>query len=89
MDENHGWVGGWGDATFQRRSSSETIDSGNTWRDANEIGKAINRFRFFGHPVTVAGTSYVALGTPLAHGSPPGLVLYVFYPESLWQDALW
>jgi photosystem II stability/assembly factor-like uncharacterized protein len=52
VDENHGWVGGWGDASFQRLSSSETLDGGRTWRDANEVGKAINRFRFFGKPVT-------------------------------------
>jgi photosystem II stability/assembly factor-like uncharacterized protein len=57
VDEHHGWVGGWGDANFQRRSSSETVDGGLTWRDANEIGKAINRFRFFGNPVTVGYAS--------------------------------
>ena len=28
-----------------------------TWRDANEIGQAINRFRFFGRPVTVGYAS--------------------------------
>jgi len=57
VDENHGWVGGWGDANFERRSSSETFDGGLTWRDANEIGKAINRFRFFGNPVMVGYAS--------------------------------
>ena len=57
VDANHGWVGGWGDANFQRLSSSETLDGGQTWRDANEIGKAINRFRFFGNPVTVGYAS--------------------------------
>jgi hypothetical protein len=57
VDENHGWVGGWGDADFLRRSSSETFDGGLTWRDANEIGKAINRFRFFGNPVSVGYAS--------------------------------
>jgi len=31
VDENHGWVGGWGDAQFQRLSSSETTDGGRTW----------------------------------------------------------
>lgn len=70
VDENHGWVGGWGDAQFQRRSSSETLDGGLTWHDANEIGKAINRFRFFGNPVTVGYASgetvykYAPAGTP-------------------------
>jgi hypothetical protein len=42
---------------FERRSSSEPIDGGLTWRDANEFGKAINRFRFFGNPVTVGYTA--------------------------------
>jgi photosystem II stability/assembly factor-like uncharacterized protein len=57
VDPQHGWVGGWGDADFERLSSSETRDGGLTWRDANEIGKAINRFRFFGNPVEVGYAS--------------------------------
>lgn len=57
VDENHGWVGGWGDSEFERLSSSETFDGGRTWRDANEIGLGINRFRFFGSPVTVGYAS--------------------------------
>jgi len=57
IDDKHGWVGGWGDATFTRLSSSETVDGGLNWRDANEIGKAINRFRFFGDPVTIGYSS--------------------------------
>jgi photosystem II stability/assembly factor-like uncharacterized protein len=57
IDASHGWVGGWGDAQFQRLSTSETLDGGQTWRDANEIGKALNRFRFFGRPVTVGYAS--------------------------------
>lgn len=57
VDENHGWVGGWGDIDFNRKSSSETLDGGMTWRDANEIGTGINRFRFFGNPVTTGFAS--------------------------------
>jgi hypothetical protein len=57
VDENHGWVGGWGDRLFQRLSSSETTDGGRTWVDASAIGKALNRFRFFGKPVTVGYAS--------------------------------
>jgi photosystem II stability/assembly factor-like uncharacterized protein len=57
VDERHGWVGGWGDADFELLSSSETLDGGLTWRDANDIGKAINRFRFFGQPVSVGYAS--------------------------------
>ena len=61
IDEHTGWVGGWGDRQFERQSSSETTDGGNTWRDANEIGRAINRFRFFGNPVTVGYSSGVSV----------------------------
>ena len=57
VDERTGWVGGWGDREFERLSSSATTDGGLTWRDANEIGKAINRFRFFGNPVTAGYAS--------------------------------
>lgn len=53
LDSQHGWVGGWGDRARKKRTSSETFDGGLTWRDANEIGRNINRFRFFGNPVTV------------------------------------
>jgi signal transduction histidine kinase len=42
-----------------------------------------------GAPVRVAGTEYFARGVALRHGSPSGLVLYVFYPETLWREALW
>ena len=80
VDAQHGWVGGWGDANFQLLSSSETHDGGITWRDANEIGKAINRFRFFGRPVTVGYASgqtvykYSSepMPAPLAERAPRG-----------------
>ncbi|CAD73688.1 MAG TPA: hypothetical protein DDX19_05000 [Rhodopirellula baltica] len=61
IDEHVGWVGGWGDREFERQSSSSTDDGGVTWRDANEIGRAINRFRFFGNPVTVGYSSGVTV----------------------------
>lgn len=57
VDENFGWVGGWGDADFQGGFSSETKDGGKNWQDANQIGQFINRFRFFGNPVTVGYAS--------------------------------
>ena len=68
VDGQHGWVGGWGDASFQRRSSSETLDGGLTWRDANEIGKALNRFRYFGQPVSVG---YAAGETVYKYSAEP------------------
>jgi photosystem II stability/assembly factor-like uncharacterized protein len=57
IDEKHGWVGGWGDRPGNSGRSSGTDDGGATWRDANEIGRFINRFRFFGDPVTVGYAS--------------------------------
>lgn len=57
IDENQGWVGGWGDADFEGGFSSETKDGGQNWQDANQIGQFINRFRFFGDPVTVGYAS--------------------------------
>ena len=47
LDENTGWVGGWGSKDFTKGFSSATLDGGQTWQDANQIGLFINRFRFF------------------------------------------
>jgi photosystem II stability/assembly factor-like uncharacterized protein len=57
LDESHGWVGGWGDSTFQSGFSSATEDGGVTWRNANEIGRFLNRFRFIGNPLQVGYAS--------------------------------
>ncbi|MGH3872780.1 MAG: YCF48-related protein [Pseudonocardiaceae bacterium] len=60
VDEATGWVGGWGSAIVgdpQAGFSSSTTDGGKTWQDANDIGRFINRFRFFGDPVTVGYAS--------------------------------
>jgi len=50
IDEHVGWVGGWGEkiAGGHKGTSSATTDGGATWRDANDIGRFINRFRFTG-----------------------------------------
>ena len=56
-DENKGWTGGWGDASFDSGSSSETVDGGEHWQNANHIGRFINRFRFFGNPATLGYAS--------------------------------
>ena len=57
IDANHGWVGGWGDRQFQGGYSSETSNGGGTWRNANHVGKFINRFRFIGSPLRVGYAS--------------------------------
>ena len=45
LDENRGWVGGWGPDKVEGTSSA-TTDGGETWQNADEIGVFINRFRF-------------------------------------------
>jgi photosystem II stability/assembly factor-like uncharacterized protein len=50
VDESTGWVGGWGVAVVgapEAGFSSATTDGGKSWQDANEIGRFVNRFRFF------------------------------------------
>src|SRR5262249_43603486 len=39
--------------------------------------------------VHVAGREYFALGVPIGSGDELRGTLYVFYPESLWRDAVW
>ena len=66
INEQVGWVGGWGPK--QKGFSSGTTDGGATWFSANEIGRFINRFRFFPDGHSVAGyasgqTVYQCLAT--------------------------
>jgi photosystem II stability/assembly factor-like uncharacterized protein/uncharacterized membrane protein len=73
IDERQGWVGGWGPGGFgspgqPQGFSSATIDGGRTWRNANEIGLFINRFRFFGRPVEVG---YASGDTVYKYSSDP------------------
>lgn len=68
IDEDHGWVGGWGTEDFTGGFSSETSDGGSNWRNANQIGRFINRFRFFGNPVH---TGYASGETIYKYSSEP------------------
>lgn len=43
----------------------------------------------FDKPVQIGGKSYLGGGVPLARAARPGTVLYILYPESLWQEAAW
>lgn len=47
----------------------------------------------FDKPVQVGSHYYLCGGLPLGtgtrHGVPPGSILYILYPESLWRDAVW
>jgi signal transduction histidine kinase len=41
------------------------------------------------HRTNVGGVAYLASGVRLRQGDNAGSVLYIFYPESLWRDAVW
>jgi photosystem II stability/assembly factor-like uncharacterized protein len=76
VDENTGWVGGWGVPVVgdpQAGFSSSTVDGGKTWQDANDIGRFINRFRFFRGP------------TPVGYAS--GLTVYRYSAEPVLVGA--
>jgi photosystem II stability/assembly factor-like uncharacterized protein len=68
VDEDLGWVGGWGTPAFEGGQSSATSDGGKSWSNASEIGKFINRFRFLGNPVTVG---YAAGATVYKYSDQP------------------
>jgi photosystem II stability/assembly factor-like uncharacterized protein len=57
IDRNRGWVGGWGDREFKGGYTSETANGGDTWMNANHVGKFLNRFRFIGTPPFVGYAS--------------------------------
>ena len=70
ISEAVGWVGGWGDDRFEGGFTSATEDGGETWRDANEVGRFINRFRFFGAPVDLG---YASGDTIYKYSAEPAL----------------
>src|SRR5258708_5265980 len=43
----------------------------------------------FDKPVRAGKLNYLCGGMPLQHSSRPGAILYIFYPESLSQEAVW
>ena len=77
IDEMTGWVGGWG-RNFPDNplgSTSGTTDGGATWKDANEVGRFINRFRFTGAQPIVAyasgGTVYQCVASDAQPAAAP------------------
>lgn len=72
VDEQRGWVGGWGPRNAPgsppKGFSSATVDGGTSWTGANQIGLFINRFRFFGNPVTIG---YASGDTVYKYSSDP------------------
>jgi photosystem II stability/assembly factor-like uncharacterized protein len=77
VDENTGWVGGWGVAKVgdpRAGFSSATSDGGKTWQNANDIGRFINRFRFFRGPEPVgyaSGLTVYRYSAELVPAAPP------------------
>lgn len=63
IDEMVGWVGGWGHGYPDNPTgtTSGTTDGGVTWFNANDVGRFINRFRFFPGGKPIAG--YASGGT--------------------------
>ena len=88
IDENHGWIGGWGSADFTGGFSSATDDGGQSWRDANEIGTFLNRFRFFGNPVAVGYASGDTVYKYSADPAPPRPEGLVAAARPLLPDAI-
>jgi photosystem II stability/assembly factor-like uncharacterized protein len=74
IDEKVGWVGGWGHgfmANTPDGSTSGTTDGGATWFDANNVGRFINRFRFFKTQPVVGYASGGTIYQCTASEAPP------------------
>jgi photosystem II stability/assembly factor-like uncharacterized protein len=90
IDEQRGWVGGWGRGGFESEPpepprpqgfSSGTTDGGEHWQDANEIGLFINRFRFFGNPVHVGYASGDTVYKFSSEPIPPAMAALAVGPK--------
>jgi signal transduction histidine kinase len=55
---------------------------------AEEVGDDWRALRL-GPPIRSGGQTYLCSGIRLGRGENAGDILYIFYPESLWRDALW
>jgi photosystem II stability/assembly factor-like uncharacterized protein len=78
VDEQLGWVGGWGDKNFEGGFTSETRDGGETWADANHVGKFLNRFRFIHEPELVG---YASGDTVYKYSTAPPEVEAIIRPD--------
>jgi len=97
IDEQRGWVGGWGRGGFGSKPpepprpqgfSSATTDGGERWQDANEIGLFINRFRFFGNPVHAGYASGDTVYKYSSEPIPPAMAALAAGPKrgQLWDS---
>jgi photosystem II stability/assembly factor-like uncharacterized protein len=79
ISEGTGWVGGWGDIDFVGGFTSQTQDGGNNWVNANVVGFRLNRFRFFGDPVTVG---YASGDTVYKYSTAPTIAAAAVAPHA-------
>jgi photosystem II stability/assembly factor-like uncharacterized protein len=74
LNSDVGWAGGWGDELFVSGYTSETRDGGETWSNANHVGRYLNRFRFLQEPELVGyacgDTVYRYSATPAMADEP-------------------
>jgi photosystem II stability/assembly factor-like uncharacterized protein len=91
INEKVGWVGGWGHNFNPGPGdgiSSGTTDGGATWFSANDdVGRFINRFRFFANAQPVAGyasgrTVYQCIATDSLEGVQPLTAQFNARPEA-------
>jgi hypothetical protein len=91
INEKVGWVGGWGHNFNPGPGdgiTSGTTDGGATWFSANDdVGRFINRFRFFANAQPVAGyasgrTVYQCLATDSLEGVQPLTAEFNAPPEA-------
>jgi signal transduction histidine kinase len=68
-----------------RQTTLETTDVQLPPTESPDHGQPLT----LGSRVTVNGVAYLASGVHLREGPNAGLTLYIFYPESLWRDAVW
>lgn len=80
LDENIGWVGGWGDQNFIGNYNSMTVDGGLNWTAQDHVPSDpssdprvnVNRYRFIGNPVTVGYCSGVTVYKLVVNNSADG-----------------
>jgi photosystem II stability/assembly factor-like uncharacterized protein len=77
-NEQLGWVGGWGTPDFSGGFSSETQNGGDDWTNADDVGRFLNRFRFFHEPKLIG---YASGDTVYKYDTGPS-ALFTAAPET-------
>ena len=86
IDQDFGWVGGWGDVNFIGTYNSVTQDGGQSWlaedfavnanlQPVGDLRLNVNRYQFFGDPVHTGYCSGKKVYKLVIHGSDPPLAV--------------